>query len=327
MTGSLAMQRVLLTGATGFVGQAIARALVREGCRVMALVRNPQAAKILLPDDVAFFSCNLEDRGTVVELFPLADICIHLASVKFNYKVHTEQALMVAERNLEIHRNLIEGCRARGIPKVMFLSSVVVYEDLAHHLLTERSPVRFVDTPDGYAWSKLVMEGLFRFLTRETGIQSICVRADNTYGPGDSYAVQGMQVIPSIVRKAHQDNPLIIWGSGMQKRTFLYVNDLVRGLLALLGMERNIPEVINLSSSQVVTLMNVAQEVVRQTGREVEVVVDTDQPEGNAWRCMDNSLFLKTVGRDFLFTPLQEGLNATIRDFRTRFTEHDGLQI
>jgi nucleoside-diphosphate-sugar epimerase len=129
------------------------------------------------------------------------------------------------------------------------------------------------------------------------------------YGPGDDLDPARGRVIPTFIRNVFEGQPIVIWGDGEQVRSFLYVEDLARGMLALTE-KYAVCSPVNFSG-EAITVRGLAEMVMRIAGRRVEIRCERDKPAGAARRIIDTSKAERVLG----FRPqvsLEEGLERTI---------------
>jgi len=122
------------------------------------------------------------------------------------------------------------------------------------------------------------------------------IRPDNTFGPRDNFEPKRSRVIPSLIYKVLESNKNIeVWGSGNQKRTFVYVKDLIRGML--LGLEKYPKsDPINISSGEEITIKNLVKMIIKISNENVKVNFDIKRPESSLRRSMNITKSKKILG-------------------------------
>jgi nucleoside-diphosphate-sugar epimerase len=147
---------------------------------------------------------------------------------------------------------------------------------------------------------------------QEYGLEIAIARPYNAYGPRDDFDPATSHVIPSLIRRVLAgEDPLRVWGSGNQTRTFLYVKDFVRGLL--LCAERYAEgRPVNLGTDEETSIRELVGLCLELTGRRPSVEYDTSRPEGQPRRCCDTTLMKRVLGWE-PETSLRDGLAETIR--------------
>ena len=148
-----------------------------------------------------------------------------------------------------------------------------------------------------------------KLMEKETGIPTVSVMLHNVYGSPADYGVERSQVIPSLVRKAinYPEEDFVIWGSGNQSRAFIHVNDVADGILLALKKGLGHSE-IQLGPSYATSIREVAELVVKISGKNIPIKFDTSKPEGDKARCADYSKAKTILGWE-PSTSLEEGIS------------------
>ena len=138
-----------------------------------------------------------------------------------------------------------------------------------------------------YGWSKLMGQIELGFLEKETGIPCCTLMFHNVYGSPCDYGERS-QVIPALIRKAvnYPKEPFNVWGSGSQGRAFIHVDDIVEALCLALekGWEHGY---IQIGPSVCTSIKEIAETIVKISGKNIEIVYDTTKPEGDKARSAD----------------------------------------
>jgi GDP-L-fucose synthase len=160
-------------------------------------------------------------------------------------------------------------------------------------------------------WSKRLSELAAAFYAHERGLKVAVARPNNVYGPGDHFEAARSRVVPSLIRDVFSaTDHIVLWGSGEQVRTFLYVEDLARGLLDL--TERHATcDPVDFGGHEEVTIRQLAELVVRLAGRRLAVVCDRSKPSGPQRRTVDTAKAARVLGYEPEVT-LETGLQWTI---------------
>lgn len=307
---------VLVTGGLGFIGVHLTRKLLDSDARVSVLdnASNPSSdTGTRVPKDVEIITGECEDPGAAFRAVKGKDVVFHLAAkvagVSYN---QTHKGTMLSE-NLLIQSVMISAAQKAGVERFLAVSSAVVYP--ADAAIPTPESEGFRGEPDepnaGYGWAKRVNELLARYYQEEFGMGIAIVRPYNCYGPGDHFFPEPTHVIPSLIRRVVDgENPVVVWGSGRQTRAFLYVEDLVRGMM--LAVEKYaVADPVNLGSNEEVTIRQLVELIIRLSGKRLKLVFDTTKPDGSSRRNSDNRKAQKVLG----FTTeiaLEEGLKRTI---------------
>lgn len=304
----------LITGAAGFLGSALANRLAREGHQVRAIddlsTGNPDA----LSPDVHFTRGDVNDRPKLWTLLQEVDCVYHLAA-----KVSVPESVLYPREynavNVGGTVSLMEAMRDVGVRRVVLASSGAVYGPQDSQPLTER----MMPNPNSpYAVSKLAAEYYVRTIGRLWGIETVCLRIFNAYGPGQHLPPSHPPVVPYFLRQATRGGTLVVHGDGRQTRDFVYVDDVVSAMIAAATAPAVDGLIINIGSGVETSIRDLVHLVLEVTGSRANVVYN-QQTEGGVPRMwVDLSLAAKKLN----FRPLvslEEGLRLTLeRDSRFR---------
>ncbi|HEX2029476.1 MAG TPA: NAD-dependent epimerase/dehydratase family protein [Nitriliruptorales bacterium] len=315
LAGALEGRRVLITGGTGFIGHHVSRLLTRSGAAVTVL-HSPGGE---LPDDAdgRIIEARLGEDDVVYSACEGMHAVVHLAARSGGIQLqHTDHAELFAE-NLRITRQVLQATRRAAVPRVYLASSAVVYGTAAATPLREDAPKVDPGTAaaTGYAWSKLTDEALGRWMSSNEHAVVIG-RLANVYGPGAMFDPERSTVVHALVRKAVDQAPggtLLVWGSGHAVRSFIFVEDAARAVVAILT--RGEPgRVYNIDTSEAVSIRQLAETVREVVDPSLRLVFDADRPSGPPFRVLDVTA-LRGLGFE-VRTSLREGLAHTVDAYR-----------
>lgn len=315
-------RNVLVTGASGFIGSHITELLVQRGANVTATV---------YPSENEAYPANLQgvrERITLIKadltrfedclrVCTSQDVVMNAAHVDGSVAFKQAKPAAIFRENMLITLHMLEAARRSGVDRFLVMSSAEVYPPGACTPLAESDGFTGLPDPltDGYAWSKRMSEFAAQVFARQYGLQVAIARPSNVYGPRDSFDSHKGRVIPMFMKKVFEgDGVITIWGTGEQVRTFLYVEDLARGLLDLVERYPKC-DPINFGGEEEITIKGLAQLIVALSGHKVEVVCDPTKPSGPPKRISDVRKAKQILG----FTasvPLRVGLQRTIEAYR-----------
>jgi len=319
-------RRVLVTGAEGFIGSHVVPLLTSQGARVVASgsMTRPGCVTRLYEmgcQDVRTVDLTRgeECRSVCVD----QDVVLNLAHTDGSVAFKLSRPASIFRRNMLTTLNMLDAACAAGVERFLVVSSSEVYASDAVTPIPESAPFPSLTgrAEDGYAWSKRITEITAGLYMRERGLKVAIARPNNIYGPGDHYNEIRGRVIPTFIHDVFtRPDALVIWGSGEQIRTFLYADDLARGLLDL--TERYaVCDPVNFGGEEEVTIRGVAELIVRLSGRGVGVVCDQSKPAGFPKRTVDGTKAQQVIG----FRPavsLESGLRRTIAAYRQTILEN-----
>jgi len=308
----------LVTGGTGFIGAGLVKGLLASGARVRTLDNDSRGSKEKLghaAEHVEMLVGDIRDPDTVSKALEGVDAVCHLAYVngtEFFYS-KAELILDVAVRGM---LNVIDGCRSHGVRELVLASSSEVYQAPPKVPTDETVPLTVPDVLNprfSYGGGKIISELMAVVYGRNHFDRVLIFRPHNVYGPDMGWE----HVIPQFALRMHDLNlaqpegvlPFTIQGTGHETRSFIFIDDMIDGLLKVAECGEHLG-IYNIGSGIETTVAELAQEMARQFGREIELQTGKLQPGSTPRRCPDIQKLLK-LG----FTPLttlSEGLGKTI---------------
>jgi len=268
--------RVLITGGAGFVGSHLAEAFLERGDEVCVLdnLSTGSIDNIRHLKGQAGFSYTIdtvENEPVLAELIDRADVVVHLAAA-VGVKLIVEQPVHTIETN--VHGTEVVLKLANKKKKLVLLASTSeVYGKSTSVPFSEDADLVLGPTTKhrwAYACSKLIDEFLALAYWKERKLPVIIVRLFNTVGPRQT-GQYGM-VIPNFVRQALAGQPITVFGDGTQSRSFTYVGDVVRALVALVDEPRAVGQVFNIGNGREITIGDLAEKVRTLTGSNSGIV-------------------------------------------------------
>jgi UDP-glucose 4-epimerase len=298
----------LITGAAGFLGSALANHLAREGHQVRGLddlsTGDPQA----LSPDVHFTRGDVSDRPKLWTLLQEVDCVYHLAA-----RVSVPESVLYPREynavNVGGTVSLMEAMRDVGVRRVVLASSGAVYGDLKKQPLTEDA------TPEPrspYAVSKLAAEYYVHTIGALWGIETVSLRIFNTYGPGQHLPPSHPPVVPHFLRQALRGGSLVVHGDGEQRRDYVYLDDVVKALVAAATAPSVNGLVINIGSGRETSVRELVKTVKEVTGKSVDTLYNSQTSGGVSRMCADLTLAEQKLG----YRPsigLTDGLKMTLQ--------------
>jgi dTDP-glucose 4,6-dehydratase len=304
------MPTSLVTGGAGFLGSHLCDELLRRGHRVICVdsLETGSLANIehIRTDDFVHLNLDIIEPYFVDE--PI-DFVYHLASPAspIDYLRLPLHTLKVGSYGTHHTLGLAKRHRAR----FLIASTSEVYGDPKVHPQPETywGHVNPIGPRGVYDEAKRYAEALTMAYHRQQGVDTSIVRIFNTYGP--RMRPRDGRAIPTFLRQALQDRPITVFGDGSQTRSFCYVADEIRGLIALAESGHHNP--VNIGNPDEFTLLELAETVIEVTGSKSEIVYEalpTDDPQV---RQPDITLAREILGWEPAIS-LREGLTRTIEE-------------
>ena len=306
----------LITGAVGFLGSALANQLAREGHQVRGLddlsTGDPQA----LAPDVHFTRGDVNDRPKLWTLLQEVDCVYHLAA-----RVSVPESILYPREynavNVGGTVSLMEAMRDVGVRRVVLASSGAIYGDQQIQPLTEAQPPK---PRSPYAVSKLAAEYYVRTIGALWGIETVCLRIFNAYGPSQHLPPSHPPVVPFFLRQALRGGTLVVHSDGQQTRDYVYVDDVTAAMVAAATAPGLNGLVINVGSKTETSVRDLVRLVLEITGSKANVIYNSQIEGGVSRMCADLNLAAEKLNYKPAI-PLEEGLRLTLaRDPRFKTT-------
>jgi len=227
--------------------------------------------------------------------------------------------------NIMINTNVLEACRQFGIKKVVSFLSTCVFPDNIEYPLTEKK-IHLGEPHSSnypYAYAKRMLDIQSRAYKEQYGVNYTCVIPTNIYGPNDNFNIENGHVLPSLIHKCYlakkNNTDFVVWGSGKPLREFIYSEDVGKLTKWVLNNYKE-EEPIIFSTSDEISIGNVAEMVVHYMGFKGKLIFDSDKPDGQYRKPSDNSK-LKSYLPDFKFTPIDKGIEKSVNWFVENYEE------
>jgi nucleoside-diphosphate-sugar epimerase len=310
------MKKAVVTGAGGFIAGHLVVELLKRGYQVRAVDKKPlnqwyqvsEKAENLVLDLTIKENCYRTVNG-YHEVFNLA---ADMGGMGF-IETHKADCML----SVLINTHMLLASKDCGIDRYFYSSSACVYNgdkqtDPDNPGLKESDAYPAL-AEDGYGWEKLFSERMCRHFMEDYGLTTRVARFHNVYGPFGTYD-GGREKAPAAIcrkvidRELYGKDEIIIWGDGYQTRSFMYIDDCIKGILDI--MYSNIEEPINLGSSEMVSINHLVDIVEDIAGYKLSRQYDLDAPKGVRGRNSDNALIRKYFGWEPSI-PLKDGLKKT----------------
>jgi nucleoside-diphosphate-sugar epimerase len=316
MSEAAASGAVLVTGGGGFIGGHLVGELLRQGREVRSVDCKPIEQWHQVFDaadnrvlDVSLLDAAREAADGVAEVYNLAADMGGMGFIEGN------KALCMLSVLPSTH--VLMAAREAGVERFFYSSSACVYA--AEKQETPEVPaLREADAypampEDGYGWEKLFSERMCRHFMEDFGMETRVARYHNVYGPEGTWTGGREKAPAAICRKVaeaalNESGRIEIWGDGEQTRSFMYIDDCVKGSQTIAAGPRIEP--INLGSSELVTINGLVDIVEDIAGVTLERSYKLDAPQGVRGRNSDNTLIRATYGWEPSIS-LRDGLEKT----------------
>ncbi|MBI4526904.1 MAG: SDR family oxidoreductase [Deltaproteobacteria bacterium] len=309
------MARILITGGAGFIGSHLCESFLDRGDEVLCMDNFSTGARENVADFLSHPRFTFVDHNVTgyLQVDGPIDAILHFASPAspVDYMDMPIQTLKVGSIGTHNALGLAKAKNAR----FLLASTSEVYGDPLERPQKEDywGNVNPIGPRGVYDEAKRFAEALTMAYHRSHGLNTRIVRIFNTYGP--RMRINDGRVVPNFIRQALQGEPLTVYGTGEQTRSFLYIEDLIRGLHRLLEVEYHQP--VNLGNPHETTVLQFAQRILALTGSKSSIVFRPLPEDDPRVRQPDITRAEEKLGWE-PHVQLDEGLSRTIDYFRGR---------
>ena len=302
--------KYLVTGGAGFIGSNIVEELVKRGKDIRVLDDLSTGKEEHLEpfmDKIEFQKGDIRSEDDTKKALQGVDIVIHQAALRSVAK-SVKRPVVTNDVNVNGTLNLLLLSKEAGVKRLVYASSSSVYGDC------EEYPQKEIFAPmpiSPYAVSKLAGEYYCRMFTKTMGFDAVSLRYFNVFGPRQNPESQYSAVIPAFIDKLAKDQPCVIDGDGMQSRDFTYVSNVVDANLAACEAEGVAGKVFNVACGSDHSVIEVAEELKKIMGKDIEFVHGPKRPGDVARTFADVDQLKNVLGVD-LRVDFYEGLKKTV---------------
>ena len=300
--------KILLTGATGFLGQNL-KPILAQSHDVFGIgsdwdLRDQDQCHKLL----AGFQSD-------------TDIIVHAAGTVGGIGANKENPGRFMYDNLIMGANLIHEAMKQKVSKFILLGTVCSYPKYTPIPFEEKDIWNGYpeETNAPYGIAKKTLMRLLESYHEQYGMGCVNLIPVNMYGPHDHFNLTSSHVIPALILKVkeaiqHNSESITLWGTGQASREFLYVTDCVEAIC--LAIEKDVsPEPINIGTGREIKISELIETITDVMGYDGKIIYDSTKPDGHPRRCLDSSRAKERMGFEAK-TGLFEGLTKTIEWFR-----------
>ena len=323
---SLKNVHVLVTGGAGFIGSHLVPRLLEIGAKVR-VVDNLERGRIenlgRSFNSIDFRNEDLRDPAACHRVCDGIDTVFHLASRVGGIGFYLSRPAEVMGDNLLIDINILRAAIAAGVYRYFYAGSAHVY------------PIELQGSPDSplireeqaipahpelsYGWAKLMGEKLIEYSLQEGApLRAAIARIIGAYGPGQDLDLATGSVIPVFTRRAIEypaQGPFVVLGTGAETRSYCYIDDIIDGFLAAVGKMEEKPLVgpFNLGAEGRITIAELAREIIRISGKNIEITWNTTHPTVIWGQALDCSFASQVLDGWKPAVSLREGLQRVYR--------------
>ncbi len=299
--------RYLVTGGAGFLGTALSNRLARQGHEVLVIDDASAGDPSQLLPEVQFVRGDINDKALLWTLLPGVDCVFHLAA-----KVSVPESQLYPRDydtvNVGGTVTLMEAIRDMKVRRVVLASSGAIYGEQDEIPFKESAEVHPLSV---YAVSKLAAEYYVRTIAAQCGVEAVCLRIFNAYGPGQRVPNAHPPVIANFLKHALTNGSIVVHGDGSQTRDYVYVDDVVNALVTSATAKGIDQEIINVGSGVETSVKELVRLIVQVTETKPEEIYNPHKNGGVSRMAADISKAYAKLNYLPLI-PLETGLRLTI---------------
>lgn len=311
-------KKVLIAGGTGMIGTCMVNKLLQLDCEItIASLESRKYAEKLFEKKVKFIQTDLTDFENCLRVTRKQDLVLNLIGIKGSVGIGQTKTASFLVPMLHFQTNLMDAAFKNDVKGFLFVSSICAYPQSDKPKIEDSvwdGQPKQNDRIPGLA--KRIGEIQAESYKLEYGWQAPkIVRPSNVYGPYDSFNPQTAQVIPALIaRMLSGENPVKIWGDGSAIRDFIFVDDVVEGMLVTLEKAPScVP--VNLGSGNGVTIKHVAKTIAATVSVRAKLKWDASKPTGDPVRVLSMKRAEDLLGFKAKIS-LEEGVKKTVEWYR-----------
>lgn len=309
-------EKILVTGAGGFIGHHLVRFLKKKGYWVRGVdIKYPEFSPKNEADE--FLLLDLRDFRNAIESVKGIDKVYTLAANMGGIGFITEVKAEIMRDNVLINVNMAEASKMNKVKRIFYSSSACAYPTFKQTdstvIALKESDAYPADPDNEYGWEKLFSERLYQNYYHDYGLEARIARFHNIYGPEGVYDGNKEKAPAALSRKiakAKDGDEIEVWGDGKQTRSFCYIDDCLEGVYKL--MESDFRDPLNIGSDRLVTINELVDIISQLAGKKIMKKHLLDKPQGVRGRNSDNTLCKKVLGWEPRIS-LEEGLEKTYK--------------
>lgn len=286
--------KILVTGSGGFVGHWLARRLKADGHFVRGVdIKLPEWCHLDIDE---FRVLDLRNYGVCYAACADMDMVYHLAADMGGIGHISTHHAEILHNNLLIDTHMIEAAREAGVKRYLYTSSACTYPEY-NQTTPDAAPLKesevYPALPEAtYGWEKLTGEKLCEHYQKDYGLETRVSRFHNVFGPEETWD-GGREKAPAALSrkiaaaKLKGESEIELWGDGVQRRSFVYITDVVDGLIALMNCDYS--GAVNIGNDYTVSINELAQ-ILMEIAEYPVTIKHVDGPQGVRGRNSDNTL-------------------------------------
>ena len=279
---------IVVTGGSGMIGTHMIEELLKRGADVRTHIHK---SPLKIDDDriEILYDIDLTNIDDCIELIDGADYVIHLAGMIANPK-YVPTDFQITLNQITCLTNVIDACQRCGVKKFIDLNSGTGYPLKDYPLKEEEY---WDDEPYisyyGYGWMRRYREKVLEHCSHISDMEIYISRTTAVFGPHDNFDLETSHVIPALIKRSFKgENPFVVWGTPDVVRDFIYVEDVINGMLLIMD-KGNPMEPYNLGSGESITIGRLVESVLASGDLKLNIEWDSTKPTTIPFKLADIS--------------------------------------
>lgn len=311
-------KNIVVTGGAGFLGSHLVRLLLNKGNKVTVLDDFSHGKELHLKEiannpNLNVIKGDITNMDNVKKAFENKQIVFHLAVLDLRQSIKEPQRVndVIVDGTL----NCLNVARNNNVELFVNCSSSEVFGTAQYIPMDEKHPL-LPETP--YAASKVAQDMYTFSFGRTYGLPWTTVRPFNMYGPHSHWQGYRGELIPKMIVRAMNKQPLVIFGEGEQTRDFIYVEDAAKGILDVVNNNACRNKNINICTGKETTIRRIAEAICNEFSLDPNVYIQKQAPRpGDVMRHLGGNSYFKELTGYIPQTTLEEGISKTIAWFKS----------
>ena len=312
----MGIERILITGGSGFLGTNLLLKLKNQKVRLFSTYyKNRKFTKV---KKVKYTRVDLENKKNCLKVCKNIDTVVMCAANSSGAAIMQKKPLVHLNPNVFMNLNMLEAAYQSGVKKFIFISSNTVYPEVNHPVKEEEASFNFFKKYFIVGWMKRFSEVVCDVYSSKINspMKTIIIRPGNLYGPFDKFDKEKSKVIPSLIRKiVERQNPLEVWGDGKDLKDFLYIEDFCNAVIKIMR-KKNLSNIYNIASGKGVTINQIISILFKiEKIKNIKIKYDKTKPTMIPKRLININKAKKEIGI-INKTSISIGLEKTIKWYK-----------
>lgn len=318
------MKRILICGATGFIGKNLLDFYCKSGKYKIRATHFKRPA-LLQYEGVEWVQCDLRDPNQVSNVLKGVDIVMQFAATTTGAKDIVSKPYIHVTDNAIMNSYLLRESFEQGIEHFIFPSCTIMYQRSQKALKEDdyNPSDEILPFYYGAGHTKVYLENMCKFYAGFGKTKHTVIRHSNLYGPHDKYDLEKSHMFGATITKVMQakdGDEIVVWGNGSTERDLLYVDDVVEFITLAIEKQSDRYKLYNVGYGQSFSVKNIVQKIVDHSGKDVIITYDLTKPNINTKLALNSEKALEELGWS-PNTDIDAGIIKTIEWYRENIME------